>query len=321
MVPQVDMHLNKIKELQKDLASLLLEKAEFKFLPYFLAFSYLGARVCYSAKHPLLLFEEEKFKNQEKFKEFLLRLKKAGHHSVFAHTPVFLNIRDLTIKEKFSLASVFFKVFWDEEKKVALFNLRHFSEVLSEEKFSEILDVNLELSSLKLIIYRNWKKVFEGFFNELKFNKLNAQENIFAIPEVIILEVKKEAPFKWIGVIVKGFSRIFSHQFVRHTWLNFNQRSHRYTFVDSFVLPEAFTEELKELYLKQIKTSMEIYKKFIDKVHRESLRFILPQGASTTLLATGPMLVWEDFVSKRAIPQAQGEIRRLAFILKDELGL
>lgn len=315
------MNLNKLKTKQKSLISLVFKQADWKFLPFFLPFSYLGARVCYSAKHPLLLFEEEKFQNQEKFKEFLMRLKKAGHHSVFAHTPIFVSLKGLSIEEKFNLATTYFKVFWDEEKGLALFNLRHFSENLSEEEFSKLISCEITLSFLKVIFYRNWKKVFEGFFEEFPLKGLEKKSEIFTAPEVIILKVEKEHPFEWIGVIVHGFSRIFSHQFVRHTWLNFNQRSHRYTFVDSFVLPEVFTEEVTELYLKQIKSGMEVYRKFSERVHRESLRFVLPQGVSTTLLATGPLMVWEDFVSKRAIPQAQGEIRKLAFILKDEMGL
>jgi len=315
------MNLDKLKSKQKSLISLVFKQTLWEFLPFFLPFSYLGARVCYSAKHPLLLFEEEKFQNQEKFKEFLMRLKRAGHHSVFAHTPVFVSLKDLSLEEKFNLATTYFKVFWDEEKELALFNLRHFSENLSEEEFSNLISCEAKLSSLKVIFYRNWKKVFEGFFEEFPLEELKKKPDLFVTPEVIILKVQEPHPFEWIGVIVHGFSRIFSHQFVRHTWLNFNQRSHRYTFVDSFVLPESFPKELTELYLKLIESGMKVYQEFSEKVHRESLRFILPQGASTTLLATGPLMVWEDFVSKRAIPQAQEEIRKLAFILKDELGL
>jgi len=313
------MNLSNLRKLQKKLAQeFLLKYAKWEFLPYFLIFSYLGARICYSQKHPLSLFEEERLKEYKKLKEFLLKLKNAGHHSVFAHTPIYVNVKYLNFQEKFYLASVFFKVFWDYEKEIALFNLRHFSETLSTEKFSEILDAGIDLSALKIIIYKNWQKVFTGFYSELQIEE--EREGVFATPEVIILKVEKEMDFEWIGVIVKGFSRIFSHQFVRHTWLNFNQRSHRYTPIDSFVVPESFSEELKKMYLTQIERGLDIYKSVKD-VHKESLRFILPQGVSTTLLATGPRLVWEDFVEKRAISQAQDEIRKLAMLLKKELGL
>jgi len=66
---------------------------------------------------------------------------------------------------------------------------------------------------------------------------------------------------------------------------------------------------------------MEVYREFSKNMKRESARFVVPQGVATSVLATGPDLVWEDFVSKRAIPQAQEEIRALAIFLKEVLNL
>jgi thymidylate synthase (FAD) len=49
---------------------------------------------------------------------------------------------------------------------------------------------------------------------------------------------------------------------------------------------------------------------------REWARFIIPQGVVTTVAASGPRFVWEDFIEKRYISKAQGEIRELAEVVK-----
>ena len=313
------MNLQELRAKQKELISLIYKNMELEFLPYFIFYSYIGARICYASSHPLALFYEEKFQNIEKFRKFLLNLKNHGHYSIFAHTPIFVNIKDFSIEEKYLLAQNFYKVFWDENNGYALFNLRHLAENLEEGEFAKLLNVEPDLSKISIRFFKNFQKIYEGSFEDLSQELLKDEYNIWAIPEVIVIEIKKEHPFRWIGVIVNGFSRIFSHQFVRHTWLNFNQRSHRYTQIDKFVLPENFDESKKEIYERIINESMKYYKEFCKDIKKESARFIVPQGVSTTVLATGPFLVWNDFINKRAIPQAQNEIRNLAKLLKENL--
>lgn len=316
------MTLTELRNQQRVLIYTLLEKVNGSLVSDFLFFSYIGARICYATSHPLRLFSEEKFRNFEAFTNFLVHLKRREHYSVFAHTPIFVNISDLSISEKVSLAQTYFKVFWDENEKVALFNLRHFAENLNEEEFLDLINTPCDISSIKITFYKNFTKIFEGDFEALPSYLIEDEGmDFFAVPEVIIIECKKSHPFRWIGVIVHNFSRIFSHQFVRHTWLNFNQRSHRYTQVDRFVLPESFTGYHKDKYRELIETSMRVYNEFLRDLRKESARFVTPQGVATSLLATGPKLVWEDFIAKRAVPQAQEEIRKLALVLKDYLKL
>ncbi len=312
------MKLEDLRKKQKQLINSIYEYTEKILISDFLFFSYIGARICYAGSHPLLLFYEEKFRDHVKFKEFLLHLKKAGHFSVFAHTPIFVNTSRFSFEEKFEIASTYFKVFWDEEERKALFNLRHFAENLEDDVFEKILDVNPDFEKVYIKFFRNYEKIFEGKFVDLPAELIEETKE-FAEPEVIIMEVKREHPFRWIGVIVHGFSRIFSHQFVRHTWLNFNQRSHRYTSVDSFVIPESFKKKHMEIYRNIIENSMKYYREFCKEMKRESARFLVPQGVATSLLATGPDMVWKDFINKRAIPQAQEEIRKLAVLLKENL--
>ncbi len=313
------MNLSQLKATQKSLISLVYQNFEKSLFPHFLFYSYLGARICYAESHPLALFYEEKFKTPEKFKAFLLHLKNAKHYSVFAHTPVFVKTENLSEKDKCLLSQSFFKVFWDNDSQYALFNLRHLAENLDSEEFEKIISIKPELSSVEVKIFRNFKPVYDGLFLNLSEEFFAEKEDVWAEPEVIIIRSKVEHPFDWIGVIAHNFSRIFSHQFVRHTWLNFNQRSHRYTKVNRFVVPSVFNEEQKNIYRKIIDSSFEVYRNFSKEMKKESARFVIPQGVATTVLATAPLFVWEDFVSKRAIPQAQEEIRNLAYLLKEVL--
>ncbi|MEZ0344807.1 MAG: FAD-dependent thymidylate synthase [Caldimicrobium sp.] len=314
------MKLEELKDKQKALSPLIYENFDRKSFPIFIFFSYLGARICYAESHPLSIFEEEKFKDFERFKSFLLHLKKAGHFSIFAHTPLFVDTSNLSLEEKFSLASTYFKVFWDEKRKLALFNLRHLAETLDDQTFLHLINEEPRFEEIEVILAREFKILFKGRLSELDKELLKERDNIFAEKEIIILKSQKEMPFNWIGVIIHNFSRIFSHQFVRHTWLNFNQRSHRYTKVDKFVIPKAFSESHIKLYEEAIRSGMKIYEELCKNIKRESARFVVPQGVATTVLATGPELVWRDFIEKRAIPQAQEEIRDLAIFLKDILG-
>lgn len=311
------MNLEDLRKTQKKLISLVLENLDYSALSIFLPFSYLGARICYAESHPLLLFEEEKFKDLERFKSFLLHLKKAGHFSIFAHTPIFVNLKKLSLEEKFALAKTYFKVFFDED--LALFNLRHIAENLSDHDFLHLINVEPSLEKIEILLYRNFQLIYSSTLDTLDSSLFKEKNSLWATPEVIILKCKEVFPFSWVGVIAHNFSRLFSHQFVRHTWLNFNQRSHRYTKVEKFVIPKVFKEKDISLYKEIIEKGMKAYEELSLNIKKESARFVVPQGASTTILATGPLLVWRDFIEKRIIPQAQEEIRDLAKLLKEVL--
>jgi len=312
--------LNEVKKRQKDLIKLVLNEADFSSLPRSLVFSTLGARICYASSHPLSIAREERFKDKEKSLSFLLRLKRAGHFSVFAHTPVVVNTKSFDYETKYHLARTYFKAFFDENEKVAYFNLRHFAESLDDETFSKLTSVDLDLKGIKTRVFSKtkdeWQEVFAGSLAEaVKINWDNKKQDKKREPEVIVLQ--DEFFPNWYVVVAHDFSRVFSHQFVRHTWLNFNQRSHRYTKVDAYVVPQGLEKEHLKLYEELFDSVLLHYETLIKKgVKKESARFIVPQGAATTVMASGTKFVWEDFIEKRAIPQAQEEVRSLALLLK-----
>ena len=315
--------LNQTRERQKHLIKLVLNEADFSNLPRGLVFSMLGARVCYASSHPLSITKEEKFKDREKSLSFLFRLKRAGHFSVFAHTPVVVSTKSFDYETKYHLARTYFKAFFDESKSKAYFNLRHFAESLNDDTFSKLIAVDLDLKGVKTRVFSKtkdeWQEVFTGSLAEaVKIDWDQKKQSRKREPEVIILQ--DELFSNWCVVIAHDFSRVFSHQFVRHTWLNFNQRSHRYTKVDSYVVPQDLKEEHLKLYEKFFDLALTHYERLIEEgVKKESARFIVPQGATTTVMASGMEFVWEDFIEKRAIPQAQEEVRSLGILLKQIL--
>ena len=286
--------------------------------------SFLGARICYASTRPFELFSEKRFRDPAELKSFLLRLKSSGHTSVFAHSPLVVR-RNFHPEEVSSLAPVLFKAWWAPEGSLCL-NLRHFAEIYDNKTFEELLSeavlgeewqdfrvFHLECPDGKPLLKR------EISLGELVKETFPPYEGLFSTAEVYVIDVApgRTVPFGWLAVVVEGFSRLFSHQFVRHTWLNFNQRSHRYTRVDQFVCPPSFDEESQRIYETQIKSGLTAYEKICEQgVKKEDARFVTPQGAATTILATGPYFVWEDFVLKRKHLKAQWEIRALAQALE-----
>ena len=312
-----DYHEGFLTEVKPFLEALAQEEPALFADTLFLSF--LGARICYAATRPLNLFAERRFRDQEELVSFLMRLKASGHASVFAHSPLVVR-KDLSTEARARLFPFLFKAWWAGE--ALCLNLRHFAEAYEDEAFRRLLSASLAASrdwprfrAFKIEFSAEGPKVSETTLGALIEGPWPEGEGLWAPREAYVIEVspEKTAPFGWLAVIVEGFSRLFSHQFVRHTWLNFNQRSHRYTAVDQFVCPPSFDDEARKIYEDQIKEGLSAYEGLVKKgIKKEDARFVTPQGAATTLLATGPRFVWEDFVAKRNHPKAQWEIRALA---------
>ncbi len=294
--------------------------------------SFLGARICYASSPPLALFAEERFRDPEKLLAFLRRLKNSGHTSIFAHSPL---VVDASGVEQDALARAFFKAWWSLEGACLCLNLRHAAEILDDGEFATVLEASLTASKA----WQEFPVLIFGFdaqgdpvlearkrLGEIVADPPKEPSEVFASMRVAVIDVAREetAPFGWLAVVVEGFSRLFSHQFVRHTWLNFNQRSHRYTSVDQFVYPPSFDvyAEARTLYQGAIDHGLDLYQRLVKAgVKKEDARFVTPQGAATSLLATGPYFVWEDFVRKRRHKKAQWEIRRLARAVEQALDI
>jgi len=293
--------LKKYREQLSEFYEYLLDKLFKKELCIVdkLMLSSIGARTCYSTapnweeltKDPRISDENERF-------AFLERLYEAKHDSIFAHSPT-LFVED----GRFTRFNVFkLWQFYDEKENKTYFcaNARHLVEAMRYKNLS--FDV--------LISYiRNQKK---PTLNPV----LQKEEDM----NVAVVKLPETNPWFWISVIAFGVSRVMTHQYVRHTWLNFSQRSHRYTKVEGVVCPNSIKEdpEAKELFYKAY---YEVGSAYLDLVKlrcikKEDARFIMPNGSATTIMASAPRFVWEDFMEKRCHPKAQWEIRKFASMVK-----
>jgi len=278
------------QQLQRDVRKIIednLRQGRFE-LPDNLLFSALGARICYSSDSVESLLQDKRIIDFSYRLEFLRRCAQRKHFSVFAHSPVavdYAGVADLEPLQRL------FKTFpyRDGGRLYICLNARHlvefteFDNLLSGFTYLSLYQKTLDLDSSRRVHLLTFEDPFY--------------------------------PYGWLVIIAEGFSRVFSHQFVRHTWLNFNQRSHRYTRVDDVFLPAELTNsnEVKGLIAKVFT----VYNHLIEKgVRREDARYLIPCGARTTILASGPLLSWQDFLSKRLGKDVQRETREFALAVE-----
>lgn len=110
--------------------------------------------------------------------------------------------------------------------------------------------------------------------------------------------------------LVSGISRICSHQFVRSKHLDFLQMSQRYVKqVDAtMIMPTR-----NGIYEDVFDYCMLAYNKLLEQgVKKEDARFVLPEGTTTSLIVTGNLQAWLDFIKLRTGKDSQWEIRNVA---------
>jgi len=259
----------------------------------------IGARVCYSKKSLEELLKEPKVSSPQERAQFLSKLANWKHFSVFAHSFTYKKVG----KEKaIYLAAKYFKSYWNEKAPDYIgISLRHYLEELSEEERNEVFT---HLSEV------------ENQIEPLGVNK-----------NVVLLG----GTFKGFGYFVfyiSGISRVATHQLVRHTALNFSQRSQRYASEreNSSIIPPSFKGNAEELFRSWDKMANNLYRVLTEnlKIPKEDARFILPHGRASTIVVSGPTPWLLDFLRKRTEKAAQWEIRQTALrmveLLKPQLG-
>lgn len=121
---------------------------------------------------------------------------------------------------------------------------------------------------------------------------------------------------------IKGGSRAFTHQLVRHRLCSYTQQSQRY--VDehefSFIEPEAIinNKEAHSLFIDFVNRAKEVYAKLSELgIKNEDARFVLPNAVESEVVVTANLREWRHIVELRGNPDAQWEIRKIAIeILK-----
>lgn len=117
---------------------------------------------------------------------------------------------------------------------------------------------------------------------------------------------------------VKGASRAFTHQIVRHRVASFSQQSQRYVNENSFdfIVPPSIKEndEALKLYRDFMEKTRETYTALRGmNILKEDARFVLPNSIESEIVITANFRELRHIFELRLELHAQWEIRRVCF--------
>ena len=128
-----------------------------------------------------------------------------------------------------------------------------------------------------------------------------------------------------VSFAISGISRACSHQLVRHRLMSFSQKSQRYVKEKSqfdYVVPSTIQKnpELYSKYQEFMQKTSELYLEMTEQgIPAEDARFILPNAASTSMVASLNLREMIHLANLRLCTRAQSEIRTLVKMMCDEL--
>lgn len=128
--------------------------------------------------------------------------------------------------------------------------------------------------------------------------------------------VLEHVSFTWR---VSGISRACSHQLVRHRLMSFTQRSQRYTAQSrDYVVPKALEQSpCLEAFDTAMAHAFDAYEALLEAgVKPEDARYVLPEGATTSLVVSCNLRELVSFLRLRTDAHAQQEIRDLAHAMR-----
>ncbi len=115
---------------------------------------------------------------------------------------------------------------------------------------------------------------------------------------------------------IKGGSRSFTHQIVRHRLASFSQQSQRYVNEREFqtVTPPSISQNKDAL--KVFDDLMEHARKAYGElkkmnIRKEDARFVLPNAVTSEIVITANLRQWRHIISLRTEKHAQWEIRHI----------
>ncbi len=116
---------------------------------------------------------------------------------------------------------------------------------------------------------------------------------------------------------IKGGSRSFTHQLVRHRMASFTQQSQRYVNEAQFdyVIPPSIERnpEALKVYQKFMEEARRAYEKLRNmKIKKEDARFVLPNAVYSEIVITANFREWRHIIELRGSRHAQWEIREMA---------
>lgn len=116
---------------------------------------------------------------------------------------------------------------------------------------------------------------------------------------------------------VKGGSRAFTHQLVRHRLCSYTQQSQRHVNEANFeyVEPDSVKRdaEAHALFLAHIDSAKATYARLQQiGITNEDARFVLPNAVASEIVVTANFRQWRHILELRGGPEAQWEIRTFA---------
>lgn len=115
---------------------------------------------------------------------------------------------------------------------------------------------------------------------------------------------------------IKGGSRAFTHQLVRHRLCSFTQQSQRYVNESNFnfIEPESIRKNKKAhlLFFKFINIAKNSYRDLQKLgIKNEDARFVLPNAVASEIVVTANLREWRHIIELRGSSNAQWEIRNI----------
>ncbi|MEE9553901.1 MAG: FAD-dependent thymidylate synthase [candidate division Zixibacteria bacterium] len=134
---------------------------------------------------------------------------------------------------------------------------------------------------------------------------------------------------------IKGGSRVFTHELVRHRFISPSQESQRYVcYADKrdrkktkdyeVVVPETIknaavpgkSESAEELYKEAVGAAYELYEELLDAgVPPEDARYVLPNATVSEIVISANFRELRHFFCVRTHPRAHWEIREIAIMM------
>jgi thymidylate synthase (FAD) len=263
----------------------------------------LGARVCYNSGDLTSLLNDPRVVEKQKRAEFLSKLGNYKHFSVFAHSFVYKKVGE---ENALRIGATYFKTHYNP-------------------KYPDVIGVSLR-HYLEELLKADENQYFKAFERLAEYDTPVEPLDIYSENDLTVSLIGLNKEYDGYAVFfIDGVSRAMTHQLVRHTTLNFSQRSQRYVKEDEnyTVLPLSILENADTLELVKLydDISTRIYNTLVYgyKIKREDARFFLPTGRRTTIVVSGTLNWINDFIEKRNTPHAQWEIRKIASIMKELL--
>lgn len=123
---------------------------------------------------------------------------------------------------------------------------------------------------------------------------------------------------------IKGGSRAFTHQIVRHRLCAFSQQSQRYVSEKNFDYVEpasiASNPAAHKIFSDTIDRIQDSYRELQQMgIKNEDARFVLPNAVKSEIVMTANFREWRHILELRLKPDAQWEIKEICFCILDIL--